>query len=91
MADVRALLCLSVMFMLYCNLLYALVVANKINNNNNNNNNNTSYKQERGCLMHFARLANTPLQDEESAQNDLVLLNSLPNKKSLTHPAINLS
>jgi len=88
MADVRALLCLSVMFMLYCNLLYVLVVANKINNNNNNN---TSYKQERGCLMHYVRLANTPLQDEESAQNDLVLLNSLPNKKSLTHPAINLS
>jgi len=26
-----------------------------------------SYKQERGCLMHFARLANTPLKDEESA------------------------
>ena len=26
-----------------------------------------SYKQERGCLMHFARLANTLLKDEESA------------------------
>ena len=26
-----------------------------------------SYKQERGCLMHFARLANTLLQDEDSA------------------------
>ena len=26
-----------------------------------------SYKQERGCLMHFARLANTLLTDEESA------------------------
>jgi len=25
-----------------------------------------SYKQERGCLMHFARLANTLLKDEES-------------------------
>ena len=88
MADVRALLCLSVMFMLYCNLLYVLVVANKINNNNDNN---TSYTQERGCLMHFARLANTLLQDEESARDDHGLLNSLPNKKSLTHPAINLS
>jgi len=26
-----------------------------------------SYKQERGCLMHFARLANTLLKDEKSA------------------------
>jgi len=25
-----------------------------------------SYKQKRGCLMHFARLANTLLKDEES-------------------------
>jgi len=25
-----------------------------------------SYKQERGCLMHFARLANTLLTDEEN-------------------------
>ena len=27
-----------------------------------------SYKEERGCLMHFARLANTLLKDEESAR-----------------------
>jgi len=26
-----------------------------------------SYKQERDCLVHFARLANTLLKDEESA------------------------
>ena len=26
-----------------------------------------SYKQERGCLMHFVCLANTLLKDEESA------------------------
>jgi len=26
-----------------------------------------SYKQERGCLMHFVLLANTLLKDEESA------------------------
>jgi len=26
-----------------------------------------SYKQERGCLTHFARLPNTLLKDEESA------------------------
>jgi len=30
------------------------------------------YKQERGCLMHFARLANTLLKDEESAQDNHV-------------------
>jgi len=29
-----------------------------------------SYKQERGCLMHFARLANTPLKGEESARDN---------------------
>jgi len=27
-----------------------------------------SYKQERGCLMHFERLANTLLKDKESAR-----------------------
>jgi len=27
-----------------------------------------SYKQERGCLMQFARLANTLLKGEESAR-----------------------
>ena len=32
-----------------------------------------SYKQERGCLMHFARLANTLLNDEESARDNHVL------------------
>jgi len=31
------------------------------------------YKQERGCLMHFARLANTLLKDEESAGDNHVL------------------
>ena len=31
------------------------------------------YKQERGCLMHFARLANTLLKDEESARDNHVL------------------
>jgi len=29
-----------------------------------------SYKQERGCLMHFAHLSNTLLKDEESAQDN---------------------
>jgi len=29
-----------------------------------------SYKQERGCLVHFARLANTLLNDEESARDN---------------------
>jgi len=32
-----------------------------------------SYKQERGCLMHFARLANTLLKDEESARDNHVI------------------
>jgi len=32
-----------------------------------------SYKQERGCLVHFARLANTLLKDEESARGNHVL------------------
>jgi len=31
-----------------------------------------SYKQERGCLVYFARLANTLLKDEESARDDHV-------------------
>jgi len=31
-----------------------------------------SYKQERGCIMHFARLANTLLKDEESARDNYV-------------------
>jgi len=33
-----------------------------------------SYKQERGCLLHFARLANTLLKDEESARDNHVLI-----------------
>ena len=33
-----------------------------------------SYKQERGCLMHFARLANTLLKDEESARDNHVFV-----------------
>jgi len=32
-----------------------------------------SYKQERGFLVHFARLANTMLKDEESARDNHVL------------------
>jgi len=31
-----------------------------------------SYKQERGCIMHFAHLANTLPKDEESAQDSHV-------------------
>jgi len=31
-----------------------------------------SYKQEHGCLVHFARLANTLLKDEESARDNHV-------------------
>jgi len=55
-----------------------------------------SYKQERGCLMHFARLANTLLKDEECARDNHVLLVTLPNiyrlkKFSLSDSAITLS
>jgi len=32
-----------------------------------------SYKQERDCLVHFARRANTLLKDEESARDNDVL------------------
>ena len=32
-----------------------------------------NYKQERGCQMHFARLANTLLKDKESARDNQVL------------------
>jgi len=32
-----------------------------------------SYKQERGSLMHFARLANALLKDKESARDNHVL------------------
>jgi len=31
-----------------------------------------SYKQEHGCLVHFACLANTLLEDEESARDNHV-------------------
>ena len=31
------------------------------------------YKQERDCLVHFVRLANTMLKDGESARNNHVL------------------
>jgi len=44
-----------------------------------------SYKQERGCLMHFARLTNTLLKDKESARGNQVLASNfakyLPIKK----------
>jgi len=55
-----------------------------------------SYKKERGCLMHFARLANTLLKDEESAGDNRVLACNfakyLPIKRNLlTHSAINPS
>jgi len=40
-----------------------------------------SYKQERGCLMHFVRLANTLLKDEERKVHETItfLLVTLPN------------
>jgi len=48
-----------------------------------------SYKQERGCLVQFARLANTLLKDEDSARNNHVLACNFakysPIKKKITH------
>ena len=54
-----------------------------------------SYKQERGCFVHIARLANTLLKDEESARDNNVhacnFAKYLPIKNSLIDSAINLS
>jgi len=56
-----------------------------------------SYKQELGCLMHFARLTNTVLKDEESARdNDILACNFAKYSPiliffSLADSAINLS
>ena len=55
----------------------------------------SSYKQERGCLMYFAHLANTLLKDEVSARDNTFLLADLPNihrfkKMSLSDSAINI-
>ena len=52
--------------------------------------------QERFCLVHFARLANTLLKDEESTRDNYVLLVTLPNIRrcnffSLSDSAINRS
>jgi len=38
-----------------------------------------SYKQEHGCLMYFARLANTLLKDEESARDNHVFAGNFAN------------
>jgi len=38
-----------------------------------------SYKQERGCLVHFARLANTLLLAEERARDNRVFLSLVVN------------
>jgi len=56
-----------------------------------------SYKQERGCLMHFAHLANTLLKDESARDNHFFACNFAkysPILKlffSLSDSAINLS
>jgi len=55
-----------------------------------------SYKQERGCFMHFARLANTLLKDEESARYNHVFACNFAEYSqilffSLTDSAINSS
>jgi len=56
-----------------------------------------SYKQERGCLMHFARLANTLPKDGEVHKTITFLLVTLANIRrfkifvSLSDSAIKLS
>jgi len=55
-----------------------------------------SYKQERGCLMQFARLANTLLKDEESAWHNYAVACNFAKYSpilifSFTGSAINLS
>ena len=54
-----------------------------------------SYKQERGCLVHFARLANTLLKDEESVRDNHVLARNFVKyitvKNSPVDSATNLS
>jgi len=54
-----------------------------------------SYKLECGCLMHFARMANTLLTDEESARDNHILACNFakysPIKNLLTDSAIKLS
>ena len=56
-----------------------------------------SYKQEYGCLMQFAHLANTLLKDDESARDNHVLACNFAKYSpiltffTLTDSAINLS
>ena len=55
-----------------------------------------SYSQERGCLMHFAHLANTLPKTKKVHETIMFLLVTLPNihrfkKKLLSDSAINLS
>jgi len=60
-------------------------------------NNWQSYQQERVCLMHFARLVNTLLKDEESARENHALACNIAKYSpileffSLADSAINLS
>ena len=44
-----------------------------------------SYKQERDCLVHFVRLANSLLKDRESARNNHVLACNFAKYLSLIH------
>jgi len=42
-----------------------------------------SYKQVRGCLVHFVRLANTSLKDEECARDNHLLACKLTDLKDV--------
>ena len=45
-----------------------------------------SYKQERGCLRHFAHLANTLLKDEEStSETNIIIIIIIIMNRSVCH------
>jgi len=44
-----------------------------------------SYKQDRGCLMHFARLANTLLKGEESARGNHIFACNVAKYSTIYH------
>jgi len=50
-----------------------------------------SYKQERGCLMHFARLANTLLKTNKVHETITFLLVTLPNIYRFKKTTVRLS
>jgi len=46
-----------------------------------------SYREERGCLMHFARLANTLLKDDESERHNHVFADNFAKYSPILTPS----